>query len=88
MGIFKIAFSYSLPNIIFTILQHSGKISDSAIVCGFSFFCHHFVNGIAFFLSLVGNSSDFDSLISLACLISYKPFKYSVDLRHKYEYFV
>jgi hypothetical protein len=27
-------------------------------------------------------------LISLACLISYKPFKYSVDLRHKYEYFV
>jgi hypothetical protein len=38
IGILKVSFSYSSPNIIFIILQHAGKITDSAIVCDLIFF--------------------------------------------------
>jgi hypothetical protein len=49
---FQNLFSYDSPNKIFTVLQHSGKISDSTIVCDFIFLCHDFSIGISRFLSL------------------------------------
>jgi hypothetical protein len=74
VGIFRISFSYSSPNIMFTILQHYWYNFWLSSLCDFIFFCNDFGNNIACFLSFVRNS-DCGPSFSLACLISCKPLR-------------
>jgi hypothetical protein len=49
---FQNLFLYPSPNIVFTILQHAGKFTDSAIVCDFIFLCYDFSIDTACFWGL------------------------------------